>query len=150
MTKKIIIFIFILIIISCIGLYNLFHQNTIKNHVQSPPAISVTETPFISITPTDIPITPNPTYSEELKIQTKNEIDMNRALDEYSKNTPLLYLMPVETEDFNIEYLGNSKYKITLKTADQESAKQKALDWWKKKKIDLSLLDITWESRVLE
>jgi hypothetical protein len=141
--------VFFLICIYCYYQYS-FRNITKKNSPDYPEKQSTEPSSSPSPTPTMIPITPDPTYVEEMKTQTKNEIEMNKALDAYSEKTPLLYLMPVENDEYNIEYVGRSKYKITLKIPDQESAKQKALDWWKEKKIDPSKLDIVWESGSFE
>lgn len=98
-----------------------------------------------SVSPTFIPITLNPTHMDELSQQAKNDTEINRTLEEYKKRTPLLYLMPVETEYFRIEYKGNGKYQITLKGDDPTVDKEEALKWWKEKNIDPSTLEIIWK-----
>ncbi|MCR4330149.1 MAG: hypothetical protein NUV65_06430 [Candidatus Roizmanbacteria bacterium] len=98
----------------------------------------------INTSPTLIPTLPQEIITNATK-QGKLDIEYEKSLIDYKKQTPLLYLMPHKEPSFMINYAGDYVYTITLYGENKEEAKKNALDWWIGKKIDPSTLNIVWE-----
>lgn len=92
---------------------------------------------------------PEPTLGQteisEAQQQAENDQDFQKHFDAYTEKTPLLYLMPVKTDSFLIDYQGDTVYTITLFGTDREKARQEALDWWRANDIDPQTLNLIWQ-----